>query len=81
MEVLVKKALLVFRKRAPHESDNARKASLIDIETIKKTFHNHHGLAVKHGPVQIEEDQRFAEPRWKTVSRLGWAERSPSVGH
>jgi hypothetical protein len=52
----------------------------MDVEAIEKAFHNHHGLAVKHGPVQIEERQRFAEPGWKTISRLGWAKRPPSVG-
>ena len=37
------------------------------------------GLAVKHGPVQIEEGQRFPEPGRKTISRIGLAKRSSCV--
>ena len=45
----------------------------------KESFDDNYGLAVIHGPVQIEEDQRFPEPGRKTISRFGLANRSSGV--
>ena len=79
MEVLLQKLLLVLGERASHEGDNARQSCLVDVETIEESFDNNYGLAVIHGPVQIEEDQRFPEPRRKTISRFGLDKRSSCV--
>ena len=77
--MLLKKPLLVLRERASHEGDNARQSRLVDIETIEESFDDNYGFAVIHGPVQIEEDQRFPEPGRKTISRFGLAKRSSCV--
>ncbi len=77
--MLLKKPHLVVRERASHEGDNARQFRLVDIETIDESFDDNYGLAVKHGPVQIEEGQRFPEPGRKTISRFGLATRSSCV--
>jgi len=77
--VLLKKPLLVLRERASHEGDNARQSRLVDIETIEESFDDNYGLAVIHGPVQIEEDQRFPESGRKSISRFGLANRSSCV--
>ena len=69
----------MLRERASHEGDNARQSRLVDIETIEESFDDNYGLAVIHGPVQIEEDQRFPEPGRKTISRFGLANRSSCV--
>jgi len=79
MEVLLQKLLLTLGERASHEGDNARQSRLVDIETIEESFDNNYGLAVIHGSVQIEEDQRFPEPGRKTISRFGLAKRSSCV--
>ncbi|HZM12516.1 MAG TPA: hypothetical protein VFC15_20090 [Candidatus Limnocylindrales bacterium] len=70
---------MVLRERASHEGDNARQSRLVDIETIEESFDDNYGLAVIHGPVQIEEDQRFAEPGRKAISRFGLAKRSSCI--
>jgi len=77
--VLLKKPLLLLGERASHEGDNARQSRLADIEIIEESFDDNYGLAVKHGPVQIEEGQRFPEPGRKTISRFGLAKRSSCV--
>ena len=77
--MLLKKPLLVLRERASHEGDNARQSRLVDIETIEESFDDNYGLAVIHGPVQIEEDQRFPESGRKSISRFGLANRSSCV--
>ena len=77
--MLLKKPLVVLRERASHKGDNARQSRLVDIETIEESFDDNHGLAVIHGPVQIEENQRFPEPGRKTISRFGLANRSSCV--
>ena len=77
--MLLKKPLLVLRERASHEGDNATQSRLVDIETIEESFDENYGFAVIHGPVQIEEDQRFPEPGRKTISRFGLAKRSSCV--
>ena len=77
--MLLKKPLLVLGERASHEGDNARQSRLVDIETIEESFDDNYGLAVIHGPAQIEEDQRFPEPGRKTISRFGLANRSSCV--
>ena len=77
--MLLKKPLLVLRERASHEGDNARQSRLVDVKTIEESFDNNYGLALIHGPVQIEEDQRFPEPGRKTISRFGLANRSSCV--
>ena len=79
MEVLLQKLLLVLGERASHEGDNARQSRLVDIETIEESFDDNYGLAVIHGPVQIEEDQRFPEPGRKSISRFGLVKRSSCV--
>jgi len=77
--VLLKNPLLVLRERASHEGDNARQSSLVDVETIEEPFDDNYGLAVIHGPVQIEEDQRFPEPGREKISGFGLAKRSSCV--
>ena len=77
--MLLKKPLLVLRERASHEGDNARQSRLVDVETIEEPFDDNYGLAVIHGPVQIEEDQRFPESGRKSISRFGLANRSSCV--
>jgi hypothetical protein len=79
VEVLLKKPLLVLGERASHEGDNARQSRLVDVETIEESFDDNYGLAVIHGPVQIEEDQGFPEPGWETISRFGLAKRSSCI--
>jgi hypothetical protein len=51
----------------------------VDVETIEEPFDDNYGLAVIHSPVQIEEDQRFPEPGWKTIFRFGLAKRSSCI--
>ena len=77
--MLLKKPLLVLRERASHEGHNARQSRLVDVDTIEESFYDNCGLAVIHGPVQIEEDQRFPEPGRKTIFRFGLASRSSCV--
>lgn len=79
LEVLLQKLLLVLGECASHEGDNARQSRLVDIETIEESFDDNYGLAVIHGPVQIEEDQRFPEPGRKTIFRFALASRSSCV--
>ncbi len=71
----------MLRKGASHEGNNTRQTRLMYSQAIEKPFHNHCRLAVKHGPMQIEENQRFAEPGRKAVSRFGCAKRSACIGH
>ena len=77
--MLLQKLLLVLGERASHEGDNARQPRLVDVETIEEPFDDNYGLAVKHGPVQIEEDQRFPEPGREKISGFGLAKRSSCV--
>ena len=79
MEVLLQKLFLALGERASHEGDNARQSRLVDVETIEESFDNNYGLALIHGPVQIEEDQRFPESGRKSISRFGLAKRSSCV--
>jgi hypothetical protein len=54
--MLMKKMLLVLGERASHEGDNARQPRLMDVEAIEEPFNDDYGLAMKHSPVQIEEN-------------------------
>jgi hypothetical protein len=78
-EVVLKEPLLMLAEGATHEGDNARQTRLMNSETVEEAFDNHNGLAVKLGPVQIEENQRFAKPGRETMSRFGCPKRSPCV--
>lgn len=51
----------------------------MDSEAIEEPFDDNYGLAVERSPVQIEENQRFAEPGWETISRFGCPKRSPCI--
>jgi hypothetical protein len=78
-EVVLKEPFLMLGKRASHEGDNARQTRLMDSEAVEEAFDDHYGLAMKHSPVQIEENQRFTEPGRETISRFGCAKRSACV--
>ena len=54
MEVLLKEALLLVGKRAPHESYNAGQACLVYVEAIEEPFDNDYSGAMKDSSVQVE---------------------------
>jgi hypothetical protein len=70
VEAIGQKFLLPPGKGAPHQGDDAWESGLVHLHAVKKALHKNDRPAMGRGAVEIEEYERFSEPRRETISRF-----------